>query len=101
MVIKDKHLDFHLVIKDFFYFTSRQTGDARFHPRQICLAQKKLNLAGGIRQADFFHQLRLCSHLLRQAGETYDGGKSLLVADIEAARLKVIEAKKEPKLTLF
>lgn len=41
------------------------------------------------------------AYILRQAGETYDGGKSLLIADIEAARKKVIEAKKEPKLTLF
>jgi len=41
------------------------------------------------------------AYILRQMGETYDGGKSLLIADIEAARRKVIEAKKEPKLTLF
>ena len=41
------------------------------------------------------------AYILRQMGETYDGGKSLLVADIEAARRKVVEAKKEPKLTLF
>lgn len=41
------------------------------------------------------------AYILRQAGQSYDGGKSLLIADIEAARKKVIEAKKEPKLTLF
>jgi DNA polymerase len=41
------------------------------------------------------------AYILRQAGQSYDGGKSLLIADIEAARKKVIEAKKEPKATLF
>jgi len=41
------------------------------------------------------------AYILRQMGQTYDGGKSLLIADIEAARLKVVEARKEPKLTLF
>ncbi len=41
------------------------------------------------------------AYILRQMGETYDGGKSLLIADIDAARRKVIEAKKEIKLTLF
>lgn len=41
------------------------------------------------------------AYILRQAGQSYDGGKSLLIADIEAARKKVIQAKKEPKLTLF
>lgn len=41
------------------------------------------------------------AYILRQAGPTYDDGKRLLIADIEAARKKVIEAKKEPKLTLF
>lgn len=41
------------------------------------------------------------AYILRQAGATYDGGKSLLIADIEAARKKVIEAKKEPTPTLF
>ena len=41
------------------------------------------------------------AYILRQAGETYDGGKSLLIADIEAARKKVVEARKEPKPTLF
>jgi DNA polymerase len=41
------------------------------------------------------------AYILRQAGETYDGGKSLLIADIEAARKKVIQARNEPKTTLF
>jgi uracil-DNA glycosylase family 4 len=41
------------------------------------------------------------AYILRQAGQTYDGGKSLLIADIETARRTVIEAKKEPKHTLF
>lgn len=41
------------------------------------------------------------AYILRQAGETYDGGKSLLIADIEAARRKVVEAKKEPDTALF
>lgn len=41
------------------------------------------------------------AYILRQAGETYDGGKSLLIADIDAARKQVIEAKKEPKQSLF
>jgi len=41
------------------------------------------------------------AYILRQAGESYDGGKSLLIADIETARRQVIEAKKTPKLTLF
>ncbi|MCE5315534.1 MAG: uracil-DNA glycosylase [Armatimonadota bacterium] len=41
------------------------------------------------------------AYILRQAGQSYDGGKSLLISDIESARKKVIEAKKEPKPTLF
>lgn len=41
------------------------------------------------------------AYILRQAGQTYDGGKSLLIADIEAARRKVVEARNEPKLSLF
>lgn len=41
------------------------------------------------------------AYILRQAGTTYDGGKSLLIADIEAARKKVVELKKEPEATLF
>jgi uracil-DNA glycosylase len=34
------------------------------------------------------------AYILRQQSTTYDGGKSLLVADIEAARKKVVELKK-------
>lgn len=41
------------------------------------------------------------AYILRQAGQAYDGGKSLLIADIDAARRQVIEAKKEPELGLF
>lgn len=41
------------------------------------------------------------AYILRQAGANYDGGKSLLISDIELARQQVIEAKKEPKLALF
>lgn len=41
------------------------------------------------------------AYILRQAGTTYDGGKSLLIADIEAARKQVIEERKQPKPTLF
>jgi len=41
------------------------------------------------------------AYILRQDGETFDQGRASLVADIGAARLKVIEAKKEPRLTLF
>lgn len=41
------------------------------------------------------------AYILRQAGADYDGGKSLLIADIDAARRQVIEAKKEPKPSLF
>lgn len=41
------------------------------------------------------------AYILRQAGETYDGGKSLLIADIDLARRQVISAKKEAKLSLF
>ncbi len=37
------------------------------------------------------------AYILRQMGSTNDGGKSLLIADIEAARLKVVETKKELK----
>lgn len=39
--------------------------------------------------------------VLRQEGEAYDAARRLLVADIGAARLKVIQAKKEPPRTLF
>ncbi len=41
------------------------------------------------------------AYILRQAGQSYDGGKSLLISDIESARKKVVEARKEPKLELF
>ena len=39
--------------------------------------------------------------ILRQSGETYREMREQLVADLLAARRKVIEAKKEPPLTLF
>jgi DNA polymerase len=41
------------------------------------------------------------AYILRQQGEAFDQARASLVADIEAARLKVIEAKKEPPKTLF
>ena len=41
------------------------------------------------------------AYILRQQGEAYDHCRAQLVQDIEAARLKVIEAKKEPPRTLF
>ena len=41
------------------------------------------------------------AYILRQDGETYEMTRRQLVEDIGAARRKVIEAKKEPKLTLF
>jgi uracil-DNA glycosylase len=41
------------------------------------------------------------AYILRQQGEAYDEARALLVADIEAARKKVIEARKEPPRTLF
>jgi uracil-DNA glycosylase len=41
------------------------------------------------------------AYILRQQGEAYDDARALLVADIEAARKKVIEARKEPPRTLF
>jgi len=41
------------------------------------------------------------AYILRQDGETFQAARTSLVADIAAARQKVIEAKKEPKLTLF
>lgn len=39
--------------------------------------------------------------ILRQEGEAYDAARRNLVADIGAARQKVIEAKREPRMTLF
>ena len=39
--------------------------------------------------------------ILRQEGEAYEAARRNLVADIAAARQKVIEAKREPRMTLF
>jgi uracil-DNA glycosylase family 4 len=41
------------------------------------------------------------AYILRQEGEAYEASRRSLVTDIAAARQKVIEAKKEPKMTLF
>lgn len=41
------------------------------------------------------------AYILRQQGEAYDQSRQSLIQDIEAARRKVIEAKKEPPRTLF
>lgn len=41
------------------------------------------------------------AYILRQEGEAYDVARASLLQDIEAARKKVIEAKKEPPKTLF
>ena len=41
------------------------------------------------------------AYILRQQGEAFDAARVTLVQDIEAARKKVIEAKKEPAKTLF
>jgi DNA polymerase len=41
------------------------------------------------------------AYVLRQHGELFDQMRATLVADIAAARRKVIEARKEPKPTLF
>lgn len=41
------------------------------------------------------------AYILRQQGESYDNSRASLIQDIEAARRKVIEAKKEPPRTLF
>ena len=41
------------------------------------------------------------AYILRQQGEAYDSARASLVADIETARKKVIEARKEPLKTLF
>lgn len=41
------------------------------------------------------------AYVLRQHGEVFDQMRATLVADISAARKKVIEAKKEPKAELF
>jgi len=39
--------------------------------------------------------------ILRQEGDAYHSYRQLLIEDIEAARRKVIEARKEPRLSLF
>ena len=41
------------------------------------------------------------AYILRQEGEVYEANRKDLIADIAEARKKVIEAKKEPKSTLF
>lgn len=41
------------------------------------------------------------AYILRLQGEAYDAARASLVSDIAAARQKVIEAKKEVKLSLF
>jgi hypothetical protein len=41
------------------------------------------------------------AYILRQQGAAYEEARQSLVKDIEAARLRVIEARKAPKLTLF
>jgi uracil-DNA glycosylase family protein len=41
------------------------------------------------------------AYILRQEGEAYEAARRSLVTDIASARQKVIEAKKEPKMTLF
>lgn len=41
------------------------------------------------------------AYILRQEGDAYDAGRRALVEDIAAARIKVIQAKKEPPMTLF
>ena len=41
------------------------------------------------------------AYILRQEGEAFEQSRQSLVADIAEARRKVIEAKKEPKMTLF
>ncbi len=41
------------------------------------------------------------AYILRQEGEAYEAARRSLVTDIASVRQKVIEAKKEPKMTLF
>jgi DNA polymerase len=41
------------------------------------------------------------AYILRQSGQAFDEARRSLVNDIEAARLKVIEARKAPRATLF
>ena len=41
------------------------------------------------------------AYVLRQQGEAFDAARKTLVDDIAAARQKVVELKREPKLSLF
>ena len=41
------------------------------------------------------------AYILRLQGEAYEAARRDLMNDIANARLKVISAKKEPKMTLF
>jgi uracil-DNA glycosylase family 4 len=41
------------------------------------------------------------AYILRQEGDEYTSSRQSLVNDLSAARLKAIEAKKEPKMSLF
>ncbi len=41
------------------------------------------------------------AYILRQAGQDYDGGKSLLIADIDLARRQVIKIRKEAETNLL
>ncbi len=41
------------------------------------------------------------AYILRQEGEAYEAARRSLVSDIASARQKVIEAKREPRMTLF
>jgi uracil-DNA glycosylase family 4 len=41
------------------------------------------------------------AYILRQEGEAYQAARRTLIADIGAARQKVIEARREPRMTLF
>jgi hypothetical protein len=41
------------------------------------------------------------AYVLRMQGEAYEAARRSLVADIASARQKVIEARREPKRTLF
>ena len=41
------------------------------------------------------------AYILRQQGNAYDDARAMLIRDIESARQKVIDAKREPPPTLF
>lgn len=41
------------------------------------------------------------AYILRLEGEAYEAARQNLIADIEVARQKVIEAKRQPKMSLF